>query len=50
MVSSAVSASNCLGRSGVDIGQSRVPDPPDRMTGVIGVGSDILESFAAGMA
>src|SRR4051794_35833238 len=35
MVCSAVSASICFGRSGRDIGQSRVPDPPERMTGTI---------------
>ena len=31
----AVSAKNCLGHSARDIGHSRVPDPPDRITGVI---------------
>src|ERR1700761_1024111 len=35
MVCSAVRASICLGRAGVDIGHSRVPDPPERMTGTI---------------
>jgi hypothetical protein len=46
MVSSAVSASNCLGVSGVDIGHNRVPDPPERMTGMIDVVSGIHGSFA----
>jgi hypothetical protein len=36
MVWSAVKGSICLGRSDVDIGHKRVPDPPDRITGTIG--------------
>jgi hypothetical protein len=36
-----------LGVSGVDIGHNRVPDPPERMTGMIGVVSGIHGSFAA---
>ncbi len=35
IVSFAVSASICLGISGRDIGQRRVPEPPDRITGTI---------------
>ena len=35
MVRSLVSGSNCLGRCERERGQSRVPDPPERMTGVI---------------
>ena len=41
IVSCAVSASSCLGRSGRLIGHSRVPDPPDRMTGTIGWDCDM---------
>ena len=41
IVCSAVSASICLGISGVDIGHRRVPDPPDRMTGMMGLESGI---------
>ena len=41
IVSSAVSARNCLGSSGRDIGHNLVPDPPDRMTGTISFVSDI---------
>src|SRR4051812_16695418 len=33
MVRSPVSASSCLGSSSRDSGQSRVPEPPERMTG-----------------
>ncbi len=34
MVSLPVSASNCLGYISRDSGQSRVPAPPDRITGI----------------
>ena len=37
IVSSEVSGNSCLGISGFDIGQRRVPEPPDRMTGTIGL-------------
>ena len=35
IVASEASGRNCLGRSGCDIGHSRVPEPPDRITGTM---------------
>ncbi len=37
MVSSEVSGQKLLGHLRLDIGQRRVPEPPDRMTGTIGL-------------
>ena len=34
IVRSSTRGRNCFGRSFVEIGQSRVPAPPDRMTGI----------------
>ena len=36
MVRSEISGQNCLGKLSRDTGHSRVPDPPDKITGTIG--------------
>lgn len=41
---------NCFGRAVVDSGQSRVPEPPDMMTGMIRVGANRPSSPEASRA